>query len=48
MLQGMIDKLIEIGSCYGMEMNVEKQNNENFKTAIPSNKYDRPKQLENV
>jgi len=23
-LQGMIDKLIEIGSCYGMEMNVEK------------------------
>ena len=24
MLQGMIDKLIEIGSCYGMEMNVEK------------------------
>ena len=24
MLQGMNDKLIEIGSCYGMEMNVEK------------------------
>ena len=23
-LQGMIDKLIEIGSCYGMAMNVEK------------------------
>ena len=23
-LQGMIDKLIEIGNCYGMEMNVEK------------------------
>ena len=23
-LQGMIDNLIEIGSCYGMEMNVEK------------------------
>ena len=23
-LQGMIDKLTEIGSCYGMEMNVEK------------------------
>jgi len=23
-VQGMIDKLIEIGSCYGMEMNVEK------------------------
>jgi len=23
-LQGMFDKLIEIGRCYGMEMNVEK------------------------
>ena len=23
-LQGMIDKLMEIGSCYDMEMNVEK------------------------
>jgi hypothetical protein len=23
-LQGMINKLIEIGRCYGMEMNVEK------------------------
>ena len=23
-LQGMIDKRIKIGSCYGMEMNVEK------------------------
>jgi hypothetical protein len=23
-LQGMIDRLIEIGRCYGMEMNVEK------------------------
>jgi hypothetical protein len=23
-LQGMIDKLIELGRCYGMEMNVEK------------------------
>jgi len=23
-LQGMIDRLIEIGSCYGVEMNVEK------------------------
>ena len=49
MLQGMIDKLIEIGSCYGMEMNVKKKNsNENFKTTILSNNYDRPKQLENV
>jgi len=25
MLQDMIDKLIEIGRCYGMELNVEKQ-----------------------
>ena len=24
-LQDMIDKLIEIGGCYGMEVNVEKQ-----------------------
>ena len=24
-LQGMIDKLIEIGICYGMEMNVKKK-----------------------
>jgi hypothetical protein len=23
-LQGMADRLIEIGRCYGMEMNVEK------------------------
>jgi hypothetical protein len=25
-LQGMIERLIEIGRCYGMEMNVEKPN----------------------
>ena len=25
MLQGMIDKIIEIGRCCGMEMNVEKK-----------------------
>ena len=43
-LQDMIDKLIEIGRCYGMEMNVEKnKSNENFKTTIPSKNYDRPK-----
>jgi len=48
-LQGMINNLIETGSCYGMEMNVEKnKSNENFKTVIPSNNYDRPKKLENV
>jgi hypothetical protein len=43
-LQDMIDKLIEIGRCYGMEMKVEKnKSNENFKTTIPSKNYDRPK-----
>ena len=43
-LQGMINKLIETGRYYGMEMNVEKnKSNENFKTTIPSNNYDRPK-----
>ena len=39
-LQGMIDKLIEIGSYYGMEMYVggkKNKSNENFNTAIPSN-----------
>ena len=42
--QGVIDKLIEIGRCYGMEMNVEKnKSNENFKAAIRSNNYDRSK-----
>ena len=35
-LQGMLDKVTEIGRCYGMEMNVEKtKNNEHFKTTIP-------------
>ena len=47
-LQGTIDKLIEIGSCYGMEMNVEKKSNENFKTAIPSTIMIDQKQMENV
>ena len=45
-LQGMIDKLIEIGRWYGMEVNVGKKNNENIKTTIPSNNYDRPKTIE--
>jgi len=46
-LQGTIDKLNEIGRCYGMEMNVEKRkSNENSKTTIPSNIYDRPKSTE--
>ena len=43
-LQGMIDKLNEIGRCCGMEMNVEKnKSNENFKTTICSNNYDTSK-----
>ena len=43
-LQDMIDKLIETGRCYGMEMNVEKnKSNENFKTTISSKNYHRPK-----
>jgi hypothetical protein len=43
-LQDMIDKLIEIGRRYGMEMNVKKnKSNENFKTTIPSKNYDKPK-----
>ena len=43
-LQDMIDKLIEIGRCYGMGINVVKnKSNENFKTTIPSKNYDRPK-----
>ena len=43
-LQGTIEKVIEIGRCYDMEMNVEKnKSNESFKTTIPSNNYDRPK-----
>ena len=43
-LQAMIDKLIETGRHYAMEMNAEKnKSNENFKTTIPSNNYDRPK-----
>jgi hypothetical protein len=40
----MIDKVIEIGRRYGMEMNVEKnKSDENFKTATSSKTYDRPK-----
>jgi hypothetical protein len=43
-LQDTIDKLIEIGRCYGMEMNVEiNKSNENFKTIISSKTDDRPK-----
>ena len=43
-LQSMIDKLIEVGRCYCMEMNVGKnRSNENFKTAVSGNNYDRSK-----
>ena len=48
-LQDMIDKLIEIGGCYGMEMNVEKTkvmriSRQPFPVKIMINQ----KQLENV
>ena len=44
LLHNMIDKLIEIGGCYGMEMNVEKNKiNENFKTNITSKNCDKSK-----
>jgi hypothetical protein len=42
-LQDVIDKLIEIGRCYVVEMNVAKnKGNENFKTAITSKNHDKP------
>jgi len=49
LLQNMIDKLIEIGGCYGMEMNVEKAKvmrilRQPFSVKIVINQ----KQLENV
>jgi hypothetical protein len=44
LLQDMINKLIKIVRCCGMEMNVEKnESNENLKTTICSKTYDRPK-----
>jgi hypothetical protein len=43
-LQDKIDKLLEIATCYGMEMNVKKnKSNENFKTTISIKTYHRPK-----
>jgi hypothetical protein len=40
----MIDKLIDTGRCYGMEMNMEKnKSDENLKTTNPSHNKDRPK-----
>ena len=41
-LQGKIDKLTEIGRCYGMEMKWKKSH-ENFKTVNSSNNYDKSK-----
>jgi hypothetical protein len=44
MLLDMINKLIEIGRCYGMEMNVEKTKVMTISTRTISSKiYDRPK-----
>ena len=42
-LKDRIDNLIEIGRCYGRKGMWKNKRNENFKTAIPSNNYDRPK-----
>jgi hypothetical protein len=42
-LQDMIDKLTEIGRCYGIEITKKKKSNKNFKTTIPSKNHDRPK-----
>jgi len=43
-LQDMIDKLIEIGGCYGMEMNVEKTKVMGIsRRPFPVKIYDRPK-----
>jgi len=39
--QGMIDRLFNIGRCYGMDMNVEKLSNENLKATVPSTDYGR-------
>jgi hypothetical protein len=48
-LQGIIDKLIEIGGCYGMEMNVEKTKILRIsKQQLPPKIMIDQKQLENV
>jgi hypothetical protein len=45
-LQGMVDKLTEIGSCYGLEMNAEENSgNENLEGIIPSTDYGRSKAI---
>jgi hypothetical protein len=40
-LQGISERVTEIGICYGMEMNVEKISDENLKETIPNTDYDR-------
>jgi len=40
-LQGMIQRLIDAGICYGMEMNLEKGGNEYFKATISITDYDK-------
>jgi len=48
-LQDMIDKLIEIGRCYGMEMNVEKTKVKRIsRQPLPVKIIIDEKQLENV
>ena len=49
MLQGVIDKLIETGRCYGMEMNVEKKKAKRIsRQPSPVTIMIDQKQLENV
>lgn len=41
-LQGINDKTTEVGRCYGMEVNVEKnKHNYNITTIIPNTDHDR-------
>jgi hypothetical protein len=47
-LQDMVDKLIEIGRCYGMEMNVEKTKVMRISRQLPVKIMIDQKQLENV
>jgi hypothetical protein len=42
-LQGMIDRIIEIGRCYGMEMNVEKTKVMRISRQPTRHNKDRPK-----
>jgi hypothetical protein len=43
-LQGKVDKLIEIGRCYGMEINMEKLTNEHLKETVFIEIYGRSEQ----